>query len=337
MLRVGGTSVYFDYISADLPQAKIVINYHGKDYLIPYIPSTSFKGVLRSTVEVSKRKMGNPPADFETRVKKFLAELKGRSLKFFNDYLKDEIELLVSSGLLDKKYLDDKYYNESNLAELLKAYFDVTGWNFSESCYVISELDRCENTALIEDEDRKKFREAWNKLTNRENFCRTCMLYGASGLRASVRFTNFYPIDPFPVRIDRLTHVSIDRRTWAASPRKLYNEEIITIGTKFLGFALLLKDEYLNRFIEDLKLLSEKAEKMEVTLGARGSVGYGVFSLKFGDFTIELSEESILGKLKLNFKNKKLDTNINEKLSMLKVFYPSYLLSTIEVVEEGVK
>ncbi|MEM1627306.1 MAG: RAMP superfamily CRISPR-associated protein [Sulfolobaceae archaeon] len=315
------------------------INYNGKGYLIPYIPATSFKGVLRSTVEVSRRKNGSTPSDFEAKVKDFFNELKsGRSVEIFKDYLKDEIELLISSGILDKRYKE--YVNnldESKLITLLKAYFDAMGWNYGESCYVTSDLDRCENLALIEDEDRKKFREAWNRLTNRENFCKTCILYGASGLRASVRFTNFYPIDPFPVRIDRLTHVSIDRRTWAASPRKLYNEEIIAMGTRFLGFALLLKDRYISQLMEDLKLLSEKAEKMEVTLGARGSVGYGAFSLKFGNFIIELSEESILGKLRLNFKSSELNlsTNINKKLSVLKVFYPSYLLSTIEVVEQG--
>ncbi|BFI75716.1 hypothetical protein YN1HA_18140 [Sulfurisphaera ohwakuensis] len=264
-------------------------------------------------------------------------------MKIFKDYLTDEIELLVDSGILDKKYkemIKELKELDSKLIDILKAYFDVTGWNYKESCYITSDLDRCENIALIEDENRRKVREAWNKLTNREYFCNTCLLYGSSGLKASVRFTNFYPIDPFPVRIDRLTHVSIDRRTWAASPKKLYNEEIMSIGNRFLGFALLLNDNYLTQLLEDLKLLSEKANKMEVTLGGRGSTGYGAFSLDFNDFTIELSDESLLGKVRLKFKGKDLSNisknNINEKVLLLKIFYPTYLLSTIEVVREDV-
>jgi CRISPR/Cas system CSM-associated protein Csm3 (group 7 of RAMP superfamily) len=312
----------------------VIVNYNGVDYLIPYIPSTSFKGVLRSTVEVSRRKSGNPPADFDNKVKEFLSALSDKSKKIFRENLEKEVELLANSGIIPYNYKDlVKRGDEGSLKEVLRVYFDVSGWNSSESCYSTSDLDRCENVSLIEDEDRRKFRELWNRLTGRQPICRTCRLYGTSGLRASVRFSNFYPIDPFPIRIDRLTHVSIDRRTWASSPQKLYNEEVISMGVRFLGFALLLKDEYKENILDDLKLLSDKAERVEVTLGARGSVGYGMFSLKFGDFEVELSDKSILGNLTLKFKVKEgVEYNVTEKLKVLNIFFPSYLISSIEVV-----
>lgn len=284
---------------------------------------------------MSRRKSGNPPTDFDNKVKEFLSGLSGKSKKIFKENLEKEVELLASAGILPYSYLV-KRGDENSLKEILKVYFDVSGWNLSESCYSTSDLDRCENVSLIEDEDRRKFRELWNRLTGRQLICRTCKLYGTSGLRASVRFSNFYPLDPFPIRIDRLTHVSIDRRTWASSPQKLYNEEVITMGVRFLGFALLLKDEYKENILDDLKLLSDKAERFEVTLGARGSVGYGMFSLKFGDFEVELSDKSILGNLTLKFKKFKVkegvEYNVIEKLKVLNIFYPSYLISSIEVV-----
>lgn len=358
ILRVGGTSVYFDFVSADLPQAKILIEYNGEEFLIPYIPATTFKGILRSTVETTKRKKDhNAISDLDKKIEEFLANI-GDASRIFIDLFLDEMELLVYSKKISLKdgldklkelrsedirsKLKDKNSDKYKLvSDLLRSYFEVTGYNTAASCYSTSDLDKCENIALLEDERKRQFREAWNKLTGRDVICETCRLYGASGVKSLVRFTNFYPVDPFPVVIDRLVHVSIDRNTWAASPNKLFNEEVLYPGVKFLGFALLLSDKKESQLMNDLDTLKEKAESFEVSIGARGSSGYGTFELQYGTFAEELSEKSLLGKGKFNFSTIELKiTNDNSQkgdegkkdiIEKLSIFYPKYLLKAISV------
>ncbi|BBD73509.1 hypothetical protein HS1genome_1898 [Sulfodiicoccus acidiphilus] len=328
-LRVGGSSVYFDYVSADLPQSKLVLNLEGRSYAIPYIPATSFKGVLRSQVELNERRSAGRwcEPDLQKRVGD-LAEMSREAWELLKRLLNEEVDVLSGAGLLKTGKLTDK----SQLREVLEAYLDVTGWNAAASCYSTSDLDRCENTSALESPERRELREKWNTFTGRNAICPVCALYGTGGLRSSVRFTNFFPIDPFPVMLDRISHVSIDRRTGAAAESKLFNEEVVFPRQLFLGFALLLRDELETNFLSHLKLLKDKAASMEVTVGARGSAGYGDFELMYGSFDVQLSDSSLLGGLSVSFKSSQLVLkDPDESLNRLRAFYPSYLLNAVEV------
>lgn len=295
--RVGSTGVYFDYSAADIVTYKLPLQLENTgSYYIPAIPATSFKGVLRSTYERHLRKSGNvDEAEFKSRLKKTLEEIDKEIQKRIKEELDKELQLYHDAGLLPN--LDE--IKKQGLEEELFNYFKITGFNANKACYVTSDLDHCENVSLIEDSTTKKFREAWNKITGRNSICEVCKIFGTSGVRGNVKFTDLIAIDPFPVLYERFTHVAINRVTGTAESGKLFTEEIIPAGVKFLGFLIVLDDEKVNGILEALKVLKEKAEKGEVWIGGRGTSGYGTFRLYIPQQQINLSPSSIIGKDKI--------------------------------------
>ncbi|WP_252896758.1 RAMP superfamily CRISPR-associated protein [Metallosphaera hakonensis] len=299
--RIGSTGVYFDYSAADIMTYKIPLQVDNNQlYYIPAIPATSFKGVLRSTYErfLRKRMAPNAPLVNEAEIRKALSSAPSRDNDLMKDLMKDlckEINLFHDAGLLTEKceIKEEGNYNEEKLVKYLDLYFEVTGRNASESCYVTSDLDQCVNMSLIEDERKRREKSLWNKITRRENICKVCNLLGTSGVRGYVKFTDLVAVDPFPILLERETHVAINRVTGTSEKSKLFTEEIIPAGVKFLGFILILDDTKLEQITEALNDMKEKARFGEIWIGGRGTSGYGSFELHFNE-EVKFSEYSLL-------------------------------------------
>ncbi|MFP3203829.1 MAG: RAMP superfamily CRISPR-associated protein, partial [Sulfolobus sp.] len=177
LTRVGATGVYFDYSAADLVTYKIPLQVNDENYYIPAISATSFKGLLRSTYERYLRK-----GRVDTKVLENVGVLSEEEKKIVFESLKEELSNYIYAGLIDKV--------GETLEEAFKQYLEITGYGIDKACYVTSDLDRCENMALIEDEKRRKLKEAWIKLTGRKNLCEVCRVLGTSGVRGFVKFTD---------------------------------------------------------------------------------------------------------------------------------------------------
>jgi len=105
-LRVGGGGVYFDFASSDNPVAKVRVKVRLEEgfhqVYVPFIPGSSFRGVLRSTYEVYLRRekevegvrRNGVPRD---AVERFLSGKRKRDLRV----VIDELKSLASAGLLD--------------------------------------------------------------------------------------------------------------------------------------------------------------------------------------------------------------------------------------------
>ena len=325
--RVGTTGVYFDYSSADLVTYKIPLQINDENYYIPAISATSFKGLLRSVYEryLRKEKRGDVSGSGNQKVLENIKNLNYEERTLIFENLKEELEKYVYSGLIDKV--------GENLEEVFKQYLEITGYGIDKACYVTSDLDRCENLALIEDEKKRKLKEAWIKLTGRKNLCEVCKVLGTSGVRGFVKFTDLVAVDPFPVLLERITHVAINRITGTAEKGKLFTEEIIPAGVKFLGFLAVLEDSLTERVIEMLKVLRDKARKGEVWIGGRGSSGYGTFRLYIPGEVLEFNSVIFKGKFALNISEPREGLACERKI-ICKLF-PETFINSLNLVTEG--
>ncbi|BFH74712.1 RAMP superfamily CRISPR-associated protein [Sulfurisphaera javensis] len=353
--RIGSSGVYFDYSSADIVTYKIP--FQANDiYYIPAIPATSFKGLLRSTYERYLRRSGNIAGEeFKKKLEDRINKLEDKYKKFLHDNenslaykLCDEISKFYYAGMLSGEKpssLNIDFSNSENckkivkenkieevLKKLLLIYFDVTGYNPEKACYSTSDFDRCENISIIEDQTTKCNKTIWMRITGRNPICEVCKVFGTSGIRGYVKFTDLIAIDPFPVLLERLTHVAINRVTGTAEEHKLFTEEVIPAGVKFLGFLLVLDDSKLEKVKEALYILRKKAERGEVWIGGRGTSGYGNFKLYIYDDIVSIN---FLGH-RMNVRLKISEPNPPTlKIPLLEKLFPPLLLSSLEVVEEG--
>jgi CRISPR/Cas system CSM-associated protein Csm3 (group 7 of RAMP superfamily) len=361
-LRVGGGGVYFDFASSDNPVAKVRVKVRLEEgfhqVYVPFIPGSSFRGVLRSTYEVYLRRekevegvwRNGVPRD---AVERFLSGKRKRDLRV----VIDELKSLASAGLLDGDVPstlsefddlgeDDPVTDEirDSLVSALERYFELSGFNVSLACFSTSELDRCENPALLSSTDRVKLREDWNHLTGRVKYCRVCRAFGAPGLRSAVKITAFIPVDPFPIYLERMVHVAVDRLTGAAAEEKLFDEELVPVGTRFLGFAVVLdekvsfggvEEDVLSTVREALDVLAMKAERGEVSLGGRGSAGYGLFTLRVGGVEgFPLALDGLIRGEYL-FRMGEGDGEVDgDVVNALGEFFPKYLLSSVKKISK---
>ncbi|MCY0859650.1 MAG: RAMP superfamily CRISPR-associated protein [Sulfolobaceae archaeon] len=332
--RVGSTGVYFDYSSADIVTYKLPLSDSEGVYYIPAIPATSFKGLLRSTYEKYLRRKEVSDQEKMNILESIKREVNNNSsneiVGKLTDEVKEELLKYASIGLI-------KDFKQSNdLVQLLRIYLEVTGWNSKEACYVTSDLDQCVNLSIIEDEKVKKERELWQKLMGRDKICKVCSVLGTSGVRGKVKFTDMIAVDPFPVFLERTTHISINRLTGTAEKGKLFTEEIIPPGVKFLGFAVILEDSVLDQVLDMLKVLKDKADRGEVWIGGRGTSGYGTFKLYLPPEEIKFSTRSLLeeGLFKLKYDEPKREGAVI-KTEVIKRLFPISFMSTLEKVTEG--
>lgn len=179
--RVGATGVYFDYSAADLVTYKVPLQINDENYYIPAISATSFKGVLRSTYEKFLRRREVSSKEKENVLNRSNS-LNDEEKEKIKGELRKELGKYTSASLIDE--VRDNFY------EAFKQYLDVTGYGIDKACYVTSDLDRCENLELIEDDSRHFLKLSWIKLTGRNRICEVCKVLGTSGIRRLVKFTD---------------------------------------------------------------------------------------------------------------------------------------------------
>lgn len=319
LTRVGATGVYFDYSAADLVTYKIPLQVNDENYYIPAISATSFKGLLRSTYERYLRK-----GRVDTKVLENVGVLSEEEKKIVFESLKEELSNYIYAGLIDKV--------GETLEEAFKQYLEITGYGIDKACYVTSDLDRCENLALIEDEKNRKLKEAWIKLTGRKNLCEVCRVLGTSGVRGFVKFTDLVAVDPFPVLLERTTHVAINRVTMTVEKGKLFTEEVIPAGVKFLGFLAVLNDPLTDKVVEMLKILKDEADEGGVWIGGRGTSGYGSFRLYIPGEVVEFNSVLLKGKFALSITEPK-EVGCDKRI-LCKLF-PNTFMNALNPLSEG--
>lgn len=341
--RVGSSGVYFDYSAADIMTYKIPLQYGDKIYYIPAIAATSFKGVLRATYERAVRKgelkattqdstrTGNPNSvenEIEKTVKTGLEVAKRGSeearIALLRELMK-ELRLAYYAGLIKNNSSDntlgdkiqlleksetDVQWNDELFAHYLRLYLVVTGAYASQSCYVTSDFDKCENLELLEDPLKKEWKKMWAETTGREQgICGTCGVFGTTGIRGYVKFTDLIAVDPYPVYLERLTHVAINRITGASEKHKLFTEEVVPAGVKFLGFVIVLDESKVDVVKRALEELRKRANAGEVWIGGRGTSGYGSFKLSY-EGEVEFSDNSLTGPQKIELGERQLTEDI---------------------------
>ncbi|AAY81196.1 RAMP superfamily CRISPR-associated protein [Sulfolobus acidocaldarius] len=333
--RIGSTGVYFDYASADIVTYKLPLQDSNEVYYIPAIPATSFKGLLRSTYEKYLRwnNVGYQRREVKKeRIKNIINEYSvnhGDTVKELVEEMKSELRRYISGGLIKNTNLPD------DITELIILYLNVTGWNSKDACYVTSDLDQCVNLSIIEDEGVRKKKELWLKLMERDQICKVCNVLGSSGVRGKVKFTDLIAVDPFPVYIERSTHIAINRLTGTAEKGKIFTEEIIPPGVKFLGFVAVLDNSILNQVREMLRILKTKAERGEVWIGGRGTAGYGTFEMHLPPEIIEFSTHSLFRGRRLGLKESEPAPNPTIVNGIISKLYPSSFTSSLVEVTEG--
>lgn len=169
----------------------------------------------------------------------------------------------------------------------------------------------------------------------RDQICKVCNVLGSSGVRGKVKFTDLIAVDPFPVYIERSTHIAINRLTGTAEKGKIFTEEIIPPGVKFLGFVAVLDNSILNQVREMLRILKTKAERGEVWIGGRGTAGYGTFEMHLPPEIIEFSTHSLFRGRRLGLKESEPAPNPTIVNGIISKLYPSSFTSSLVEVTEG--
>jgi Uncharacterized protein predicted to be involved in DNA repair (RAMP superfamily) len=272
-LSIGAGEGSVELSAVDKPVIRALI-YDGIDKepkrITPYVPASSFHGVLRSWVEKAIKSMNT-----------------GQQVTNLSS-ISNEVKERVKRGLnLDMGATDDQI-----LKEWEELYKDV--------CNPLVEIDKCE---IIQDQE-KKWKQEFLEAIGRTIPCRVCKSFGYMGQRGRVRFTHAYPsIDN--VKLDIITRVAINRLTGASDEKgKLFDLEAVPPGVEFYLFAILENmDEGMKNDFE----LGVRAFQVQLAaLGAHSNVGFGyvdideIFTLKInpGIFDLEIEKNRLRGKVK---------------------------------------
>lgn len=106
-----------------------------------------------------------------------------------------------------------------------------------------------------------------------EESCRVCQVFGSPGLASKVRVPDMAVRDPWYGRYGLRQSVSIDRDTETAAPGRLFTSEVVPAGTVF-DCAVIIENG--SQADEGLVLLGLRAFERElVTLGGGASRGLG--------------------------------------------------------------
>jgi len=202
-VRIGGGREESPYQAADLS----VVRLKTKEGIIPYIPGSSIKGLIRSAVE---------------KVNKTLAIYKKT----------------------------------------------CTPTSFRESC-------------------GGKFNKAVNRIKNNEelvkfikkNYCDVCKIFGTSGFRSNVLFSDCYPISPQSFTLSKQVGASMNRRLGGTDKGSLYQTEYIEPGSEFKFTMIMnnLSSEQIGLLFSGFKLINQS----RVFVGSFTSKGFGQFEILF--------------------------------------------------------
>ena len=295
-LTVGGGSLEQATSPFDIAVAKMPIG----DKLVPYIPASTVKGLLRAIAEEAVREMcGGEVAlydvlkaaeldgeDKEVR-REFVEKVVGKALRqFFDEKAVEDVERKLAEGYGD--FVRGALPREPEVEDVLKR-IRVT----PHVCNPVVEGLACE---LPIRRYKEAYLKALKKAANVDRMyypCPVCRTFGAPGYASNVHVTNFYPEGELGVNYFILTrrHVAIDRTTGAAAEGKLFEMEYVTPGATFKGYILvkgkpagnisgcpsqLTGDEVPDYVV---RLALEKAKR--ALLGRRKSAGMGEVEVEY--------------------------------------------------------
>lgn len=220
-VRIGGSREATPYQISDLS----IIRIRTKDGMVPYIPGSSLKGLIRSAVEKvyssssKKGKICNSTSFRDSCGGKFNKELK----------------------------------NTRNNEQIVK---------------------------IIE-----------------ENFCEICKIFGTSGFKSHILFTDCYPISSQSFTISKKVGISMNRRLGGADRGALYNTEFLEPDSEFQFLLSInnLSTEQIGLLFAGFKLINQK----RLFLGSFSSRGFGKFKILFEDIIPEVGTDEIDGKIKI--------------------------------------
>ncbi len=238
-LLVGGGTLEQALSPFDIPVAKIP---HG-DELVPYIPGSTLKGLLRSAAEEALRAAAGSATLSEV--------LRNIDTEDITDELVDKLVLKLMKQFIDIDIRPSAIRNAqgANLYDkVVNTYGDAVKDILEKlrvtpaACNPAVEGLACE---LPIRDYKKTYLKALAKALGVSEFlypCPVCRTFGAPGYASKVVVTSAYPNGRLGKDYYVLTrrHVAIDRYTGAAAEGKLFEVEYVTPGAQFVGYLLLL-------------------------------------------------------------------------------------------------
>ncbi|NVM01158.1 MAG: CRISPR-associated RAMP protein [Candidatus Helarchaeota archaeon] len=230
-IRIGGAREESPYQITDLAITRIKT----KDGMVPYIPGSSLKGLVRSASE-----------------------------KVYKSKTKEKITCTPTS-------FRDSCGGNFNFKNLLKR--------------------RPNNEQISEYIER--------------NFCEICKIFGTSGFKSHVFFTDCYPITNETFTISKKAGTSMNRRLGGTDRGALYKTEFLEPGSEF-GFSLTMNNlstEQIGLLFSAFKLINQH----RLFLGSFSSRGFGKFKILFENMIPEIGEDVTEGtnRVKIPSKNGK--------------------------------
>ena len=225
--------------------ALVIKDAYGK----PYIPGSSFKGILRSTVE---------------RIVPNLDGFRTCAL------VKNADVFSIDAGLKDD-------LNKNNVSENLETAFEtnrfplsneVTITKMNESKWMI--IDKGKGEIYIAQEEDKKL--------SIKPLCDTCKLFGSLDIASKIKIPDLYVSEPWIESFEIRDGVSIDRDTETAAEGAKFDYEVVPSQTEF-DFVMICE----NLDERDKGILAIGLQEMQsgmVSIGGNKSRGLGAFHLE---------------------------------------------------------
>lgn len=305
-LLVGGGSLEQALSPFDIPVAKMPYG----DMLIPYIPGSALKGLIRSAAEEVLREHAQQGEKISLKELWGQIKIEDRGREEYAEYVEKAVFKLLDQFVeIKRKSARDLLSAEgSTLYEKVKKYYQdyadvdavleriiITPY----ACYTTVEGLACE---LPLREYKKIHLDALRTALNKDfpYPCPVCLTFGAPGYASNVAVTDAYPVGELGKDYMVLTrdHVAIDRLTGAAAEGKLFTVEYVTAGAEFVGYVLVKNASNCNSTNLDKELENWKRGedncvhyavlmkaldrlKQKASLGRRKSAGMGRISINF--------------------------------------------------------
>lgn len=255
-LLIGSGEGIEETLGVDKPMIRARVFQDGNYVPIPYLPASSFHGVVRSRVEDILRGLDNQAELNRQSAKSGGSRRAGSLAEWKGDWEKEEGDEKPEERAL--KGLPERIYRSV--------------------CDPLNEKDRCEAPR-----DEAKGKQVLHKLLGRPTpCCHACSIFGYQGGRGLVRPTQAWPsLENEDIRMDIITRVAINRITRSATPGLLFDMEAVPPGVVFYMFLLttgLSSHESDTEIPSQETLLRGALASLGMgldTLGAQSTVGFG--------------------------------------------------------------
>ena len=252
-LAVGGGVLEQATSPIDIPLAKMPLG----DKLVPYIPASTLKGLLRSLAEQEIAKLDDHFHEYST-VEELTRQLLAKVERDQRDEIEDKIVKRVLIQFIEEATVDrhirsivgelagERSREEGEDRYVMQIAMDVlkSVRVYRHVCNPTIEGLACELPAPL-----YKIKMA-EELGRPLYPCPVCQTYGAPGLRARIEITHALPVTK-PLVLTR-RHVAIDRVTGAAAQQKLFDIEYLPPGHKFTFYITLHIPENMHTKARDL-------------------------------------------------------------------------------------